>query len=57
MSIIANEPSKEEEMSSLTIGFSAQMCKRAVGSEGETTPKSDGKRSKRSSPDEVAQMD
>ena len=33
------------------------MCKRARGSEGETTPRSDGKRLRRSSPDEEAQKD
>ena len=43
-SIIVNEPTEEEEMSSLIAGFAARMHKRAVGSEGETTPKSDGKR-------------
>ena len=41
----------------LVDGFAAQMCKRAVGSEGESTPISDGKRPKQSSPDEEAQKD
>ena len=42
MSIIVNEPTKEEEMSSLIVRFAAPMHKRAVGSEGETTLKSNG---------------
>ena len=45
MSIIVGEPVEEEEMSRLAIGFSAQMHKRAAGSEGEATPISYGKRS------------
>ena len=53
--IIAREPAEEEEMSRLVVGFIARMHKRAAGSEGESTPISDGKRSKRSSPDEDAQ--
>ena len=52
--IIANEPGKEEEMSSLVAGFIARKRKLAAGSEGETTPKSYGKRLKRSSPNEEA---
>ena len=44
-------------MSSLAVGFSLRMHKRATGSEGETTPRSSGKRSRRSSPDEEAQKD
>ena len=55
--IISSEPTEEEEMSSLVVGFSAQMCKRAAGLKGETTTKSDGKRLKRSSRDEEAQKD
>ena len=52
--IISNEPTEEEEMSNLTIGFTVRMRKRAIGSEGETTPRSGGKRSRLSSPDEEA---
>ena len=37
MSIIANEPAKEEEMSRLAAGFATLMHKRAAGSEGEST--------------------
>ena len=44
-------------MSSLAIGFVARIRKRAVGLEGETTPRSDGKWSKRSSSEEEAQKD
>ena len=57
MGIIPSEPVKEEEMSSLATGFAAWMHKQAMSSEGETTPRSDGKRSKRYSPDEEAQKD
>ena len=53
--IIASEPVEEEEMSSLVAGFATHMRKRAAGLEGETIPSSDGKRMKRSSPDEEAQ--
>ena len=52
MGIIANEPTEEEEMSSFVVGFVVWMRKRAAGSKGETTPRSGGKRSSRSSPDE-----
>ena len=52
--IIANETTEEEEMFSLTTRFVAHMSKRAVGSEGETTPRYDGKWSKQSSLDEEA---
>ena len=41
-------------MSRLVARFSTRMHKRVVGSEGEFTPISDGKRSKRSSPGEEA---
>ena len=41
--IIVSEPVEEEEMSSLVVGFSVWMRKRAASSEGETTPKSYGK--------------
>ena len=44
-------------MSRLTIRFAAWMHKQDVGSEGETTPISDGKRLNLSSLDEEAQMD
>ena len=44
-------------MSSLAIEFATRMLKRVVGSEGETTPKSDGKWSKWSSLNEEAQKD
>ena len=56
-SIISNEHAKEEEMSRLVAGFVAQMHKRVAGSEGESTPISDGKHQKRSSLDEEAQKD
>ena len=46
--VIFSEPTKEEEMSSLTVGFATQMCKQAAGSKGKTTPRSDGKWLKRS---------
>ena len=55
--IIASDPAEEGEMSSLVVGFAAQMLKRVAGSEGETVPRSDGKRSKWSSLDEEAQKD
>ena len=45
--IISNEPIEEEEMSSLVAGFFVRMRKRAAGSEGETTPRSCGKRSQK----------
>ena len=44
-------------MSSLAARFATRMRKCASGSKGETTPSSDGKRMKRSSPDEGAQKD
>ena len=53
-SVIASEPAEEEELSSLAAGFTTRMRKRAAGSKGETTPSSDGKWMKRSSPDEGA---
>ena len=53
-SIITNELAEEEEMSSLAVGFAIWMHKWATGSDGETTPRSGGKRSRRSSPDEEA---
>ena len=56
-SIIAREHAKEEEMSRLVAGFIVQMHKRVAGSEGESTPISDGKHQKRSSLDEEAQKD
>ena len=55
--IIASEPTEDKEMSSLAAWFASLMRKWAVGLEGETTPRFDGKRSKRSSPDEEAQKD
>ena len=55
--IIASEPVEEEEMFRFAIGFVAQMCKQPAGSDGETTPITDGKCSKLSSPDEEAQKD
>ena len=57
MSIIANEPAEEEEMSIFIAKFSVRMHKWAAGSEGETTPKFGRKRSWRSSLDEEAQKD
>ena len=51
--VIASEP-VEEEMSSLTVGFTTWMRKPATGSEGETTPSSDGEWMKRPFPDEEA---
>ena len=44
-------------MSSLVAEFVTRIRKQAVGSESETTPRSDGKWSKRSSLDEDAQKD
>ena len=38
--IVASEPIEEEEMSSLSTGFSAWMRKRVTGSEGESTSNS-----------------
>ena len=55
--VIANELVKEEEMTRLTAGFAARMHKPAAGSEGESTPISDEKRSKQSSANEEAQKD
>ena len=55
--IISSKPAEEEEMFKLAIGFAARMSKRAADSEGESTPITDGKRPKRSSPDEEAQED
>ena len=52
--IIASESTKDEEMSRLAVGFVARMRKRARGSRGESTPISDRKRKKRSSPGEEA---
>ena len=54
MGIISREPTEEEEMFSFAVGFSVRMLKRVVGSEGETTPRSGGKRSRQSCPDEEA---
>ena len=53
-SIISSKPTEKEEMSSLAVGFAAQMRKQTVGSEGEITPMFDGKWSKRSSLHEEA---
>ena len=55
--IISSEPAKEEEMSKLVFGFSAQVRKRATCSEGEFTLVSNGKHPKRSSPNEEDQKD
>ena len=57
---IASDPAKEREddMPSLTSGFSARMCKRATNAQGETTPGfevSGGKRSRRSGLNKEAQ--
>ena len=52
--VISSEPTEEEEMSSLVARFATRMCKLIAGSEGETTPNSDGKRMKRSSPNAEA---
>ena len=44
-------------MSSVAVGFAAQMCKQAVSAQGETTPNSEvsgEKRPKRSGPNEEA---
>ena len=54
MGKIENEHTKEGEMSSLAAGFVARKRKLAAGSEDETTPKSYGKRLKRSSQNEEA---
>ena len=45
-SLIAGELIEEEEMSRLVTGFAVRMSNWAVGSKGETTPISDGKRLK-----------
>ena len=55
--IIASEPVEEEEMSRLAVRFFARMSKWVTDSEGESTPISDGKCPKRSSPDGEAQKD
>ena len=55
--IIANEPIDKEEMSRLATGFATRMHKQAASSKGESTPISDGKHPKRSSPGEEAQKD
>ena len=56
-SIISSELAEEEEMSSLATRFFVRMRKQAACSEGETTPRSSGKWSRRSSLDEEAQKD
>ena len=55
--IISSELAEEEEMFRLIAGFAGRMRKRARGSEGESTPISDRKRPKQSSPDEDAKKD
>ena len=55
--VIVSEPIEEEEMSILTVGFTVRIRKRAAGLEGETTPRSGGKRSRWSSPYEEALKD
>ena len=57
MGIISSEPAEEEEISKLFVGFAERMRKQAVGSEGEPSPISNGKRPKWSSPNEEAQKD
>ena len=52
--ILASEPAEEEEMSILAARFSARMRKRVADLEDESTPISDRKCPKRSSPDEDA---
>ena len=56
-SVLANESTEEEKMSMLAIGFAVRMRKRTVDSEDEPAPTSDGKRLRRSSPNEEAQKD
>ena len=55
--VVASEPSEEEKMSSLVVGFVSRMHKQVVGSEGEATSIFGGKRPRRPSPDEEAQKD
>ena len=54
MGVVASEPTEEGEMSSLAVGFSTRIRKRAMGLEGEAASDSSGKRPRQSSPDEEA---
>ena len=55
--ILASDSTEKEEMSMLASGFASWMQKRVVDSEDESTPIFDGKRPRRSSPNEEAQKD
>ena len=55
--ILASEFPEKEEMSMLASGFASWMRKRVVDSENESTPISNGKRPRQSSPNEEAQKD
>ena len=55
--ILASEFTEKEEMSMLASGFASWMRTRVVDSEDESTPISDGKRPRQSSPNEEAQKD
>ena len=55
--IIANELVEEEEISRLAAGFATWVHKQVACLEGEFAPISDGKRPKRSSPNEEDQKD
>ena len=56
-SVVASEPTEEEEMSNLATEFAAWMRKRTIGSKGEATSISGGKRSRQFPPDDRAQKD
>ena len=55
--VLANESVEEEEISMLVVGFSAWIRKWVSDLEDEPTPVLDGKRPKRSSPDEWVERD
>ena len=53
--VLASESTKEEKMSTLTVGFAVRMRKRDAEFEDEPSPIPDGKRPKLSSPGEEAE--
>ena len=55
--IIASESTEKMKMSMLAFGFASWMQKWVVDSEDESTPISDGKHPRQSSPNEEAQKD
>ena len=57
MDILASESTEKEEMSMLAARFATRMQKRVADSKDESTLISNGKRPRRSSPDEEAQKD